>query len=93
MMTMISLNSLVCQKGAQGVEKEETGSRRKAGPTGTPMLARRGCSQVQLGLRCRMRRTGENIYGGVGFHSTERAQGTRDQSYLLTIGIDRARIK
>ena len=34
--------------------------------------------QVHLGQRRWMRGTGENIDGGMGFHSTGRAQGARD---------------
>ena len=46
--------------------------------------------QVQLSQRCRMRGTRENMDSGVGFHSTEGAEGARDQSYPLTIGMEGA---
>ena len=44
--------------------------------------------QVQLGHGCRMRETGENIDGGVGFHSPGGAEKARDESYPLTIGME-----
>ena len=34
--------------------------------------------QVYLGQGCWMRGTGENMDGGVGFHSIGRAEGARD---------------
>ena len=39
--------------------------------------------QVQLGLGCRMRGTGENMNGVAGFHCTGGAEEARDQSYPL----------
>ena len=39
--------------------------------------------QIHLGQRCQMRGTGGNMDGGVGFHSTGRAEGARDQLYPL----------
>ena len=73
-------NSLVRQKeGAQGEEEEEAGGRRKGGPP-----------QVQLGQGCQMRGSGEKMNGGVGFYSIGGAEWARDQSYLLTIGMDGA---
>ena len=44
--------------------------------------------QVSLGQGRCMRGTGENMDGGVGFHSTGGAEGARDQSYFLTIGME-----
>ena len=43
---------------------------------------------VQLGQGFRMRGTGENMVGGVRFHSIGGAEGARDQSYLLMIRIE-----
>ena len=37
-----------------------------------------------------MRGAGENMDGGVGFHSTGGAERARDQSYPPTIGIEEA---
>ena len=48
----------------------------------------RTLAQVQLGQRYRMRGTEENIDSGTRFHSTGRAEGARDQSYPLTIGME-----
>ena len=42
---------------------------------------------VQHGQGCRMRGTGENKDGGMGFQSTGGAEEDRDQSYPLMIGI------
>ena len=44
--------------------------------------------QVQLGQRCRMQGTGENMDGGVEFHSTRVAEGAWDQSYPLTLRME-----
>ena len=62
-MMMIAPNSLVRQKeGTQGEEQEEeVGGRRKAGSIGTPTPG------GVLDQGWRMRESGENIDGGVGF--------------------------
>ena len=79
-------NSLFRQKeGAQ--REEEAGDRRKGHQTGTPTPAQT-LPQVQLGQRCRMGGTGDNMEGGVGFHFTAGAEGARDQSYPLTIRME-----
>ena len=46
--------------------------------------------QVQLSQGCRMRGTGEKMDSDVGQQSTGGAEGARDQSYPLTIGIEGA---
>ena len=74
MMMMFAPNSLVRQKeGAQRrrkrreiEEKEDRQELRRQVQT---------LPQIQLGQGCRMRGTGENMDGGVGFHSTV---GARD---------------
>ena len=72
-MMMIALNSLVRQK--EGAQREEEGE--AEGPIRTPITTRM-LPRVQLSQRCRMRGTGENIDGGVWFHSTGGAEGARD---------------
>ena len=42
------------------------------------------------GHGCRMRETGENMDGSVGFHSIGEKEGARDQSYPFMIGIEGA---
>ena len=53
-------------------------------------LQARTLPQVHFGQGCQMRGTGENMDGDVGFHSTGGAEEARDQSYILTIGIEGA---
>ena len=53
-------------------------------------LRRQTRSQVQLGQWSRMRGTGENMDGDLGFHFTGEAEGARGWSYPLTIGMDGA---
>ena len=88
---MIAPNSLVRQKEeAQGMEEEGAGGQRKGGTTGIPTPG----ADAPIGptwsgvfdVRSR-----EKIMGGdVGFQSTGGAEGTRDQSYALTIGMEGA---
>ena len=66
---MVAPNSLVRQKdGTQG-EEDQQELRHQL----------RTIPQAQLGQGCRIRGTGENMDGGVGFHSTERVEGARDR--------------
>ena len=68
-------------------EKEEEGGRRNGGPTGTRTPGA-DAPQVRLGQGYKMRRIGENMDGGVSYQSTGGAEGARDQSYPLTIGME-----
>ena len=86
---MISPNSHVRQKEEDQEEEEEAGGERKGGPTGTPSPGA-GAPIFQLGQGYRMQGTGENMDDGVGFQSTRWAEGARDQSYPLTIGMEGA---
>ena len=73
-MMMIAPNSLVHQK--EGTQKEE-----EEGEQVEEKEVRcqaRTLPQNQLGQGYRMRGTGENMNGGIGFHSTGGAEGTRD---------------
>ena len=87
-MLMIAPNSHVRQKeGAQGEGKEEVEEREDRQEVRNQV---RTLPQVQLGQGCGMRGAGENMDGGVGFHSTGGAERARDQSYPPTIGIEEA---
>ena len=54
------------KEGAMGEEEEKAGGRRKADSTGTPTL---GIDTLigPTGSGVRMRKTGENMDGGVGY--------------------------
>ena len=85
-MMMIAPNSLVHQK--EGTQKEE-----EEGEQVEEKEVRcqaRTLPQNQLGQGYRMRGTGENMDGGVGRQSTGGAEGARDHSYPLTIGMEGA---
>ena len=77
------------QGEGEAEEEEEAGGQRKGGLTGIHRQAQT-LPHIQFGQGSRMRGTGENMNGGVGFHSTGGAEGPRDQSYPLTIGIEGA---
>ena len=88
MMMMIAPNSCPSEGCTHGEEEELEVEEREY----RQELRRqaRTLPQVQLGQGCRLRGRGENMDVGVGFHSTGGADGARDQSYLLTIGMERA---
>jgi len=64
------------KKGGGGVREAKQELRRQE----------RTFPQVSLGQGCWMERAGENMERGVGLHSRARAEGARDESYLLMIG-------
>ena len=49
----------------------------------------RSLPKLHLGQGRRMRRTGDDMDGGVARQSTGETEGARDQSYALTIATER----
>ena len=81
-MMMITPNSLARQK--EGFHGEEAKDQKREAKQELRRQVRM-LPLVHLSQGCRMRGTGENVDGDVGFHSTRRAEGVKDYSYPLTI--------
>ena len=88
-MMIVAPNSLVRQEeeGAQEEEEEEeAGGRRSVGSIGTPTpVANAPTGPTQSGVS-----DARTPLTGVGRQSTVEVEGARDQSYPLTIGMERA---
>ena len=88
---MIASNSLARQKeGIQGVGGRKRQRIKESEAKHELRRQARTLPQVFLGQGCWMRGTGENMDGGMGFHSAGRAEGARNQFYPLTIRMEGA---
>ena len=87
---MIPPNSLARQKeGFQG--EEEAGYQRKGDQTGTPTYCADAFTGLfRSGVVYAMNR--KRHCGGMVFHFTGKAEGARDKSYHLTIGMEGATV-
>ena len=83
MMTIFAPNLFVRRGGGEAKGEEEVAGRRREFRRQARTLP-----QVQLSQGCRMRGAGENMDGGVRHQVTGGAEGARDQSYPLTIGME-----